>query len=253
MVSNEASSISPDTTTYLISGTNRGLGLELVKQLAQRNNTLIYAGVRDPNKATELNDLAKTNSNIRVIPLSANSEQDNANAVSTIEKEAGRIDVLIANAGIANYLGKAHETPLDEMRQHYEVNVLGVLALFQATLPLLLKAKIPKFAVISSGAGSITRTEVNRLEVTAYGCSKAAVNYMTRKIHFEQPQLITLPMSPGWVSTDMGSRTAKRIGKTDGMIDVQTSVSGMLSVIDKADKENYSGRFWSYEEKEMPW
>lgn len=89
------------------------------------------------------------------------------------------------------------------MLEHYKVNVVGPLLLFQATAELLDAAPKPKYIVISSTAGSIASQEKLPLETTAYGSFKAAVNFVTRKIHFENPKIVVFPLQPGWLRTEV--------------------------------------------------
>lgn len=111
---------------------------------------------------------------------------------------------MIANAGISAYFGKATETPAEQMRDHFSVNTIGSLLLFQATASLLSLAERPKFVAISSGAGSIGGMEALKdVQNTAYGASKAALNFVVRRIHFENPSLIAFCVNPGWLRTDV--------------------------------------------------
>ena len=144
-------------TIYFISGANRGIGLGFVEALAKRPNTVIYAGVRDLNNATALQKLNLSTKNIHIVKLDSVSESDAKAAAEKIEKTSGYVDVVIANAGIANYQGPLVTTPIKEIRDHYEVNVVGPLILFQALYPLLKKSKLgaPKFVVISTALASI--------------------------------------------------------------------------------------------------
>jgi norsolorinic acid ketoreductase len=89
------------------------------------------------------------------------------------------------------------------MIEHYQINVLGPLHLFQATAPLLVASQKPKFVAMSSGAGSISGVEKLKVENTAYGASKAALNFVTRRIHAENEHLIAFPINPGWLQTDV--------------------------------------------------
>ena len=106
---------------------------------------------------------------------------------------------MIANSGIGKYFGQAGETPISEIRDHLDVNYIGTLVLFQATLPLLEASADPKFVLVSSFLGSLGDMEKYQLPVLSYGASKAAANYMIRKIHFEYPKLTIFSMSPGYV------------------------------------------------------
>jgi norsolorinic acid ketoreductase len=112
---------------------------------------------------------------------------------------------VIANAGISSYFGPALTTPPSAMTEHFNINVVAPLLLFQATQPLLLNSinGPPKFVTISSGAGSISGIETLKVENTAYGSSKAALNFVTRRIHAENEGLVVFPLNPGWLRTDV--------------------------------------------------
>ena len=174
----------------------------MLEALLQRPNSIVIAGVRDPSHSTS-KDLSTLNvasgSKVIVVKIDSLSDTSAKAAIHEISSKHGitEIDTVIANAGIANYYGLAAETPLSEVREHFEVNVIGVLALFQAVLPLLKKSSKPIFVIISSFVASIGDMEKFPLQSTAYGASKAAVNYVARKIHFENPNLIAFPISPG--------------------------------------------------------
>lgn len=86
-------------------------------------------------------------------------------------------------------------TPLSEMCSHFEVNTLGPLVLFQATAALLEAAQDRMFFIMSSVAGSIG--DIQPVPSTAYGTSKAAVNFITRKIHFEHKKITSVALHPG--------------------------------------------------------
>jgi len=90
--------------------------------------------------------------------------------------------------------------------------------------------------------------------VAAYGASKAALNYLTKKIHQEYSKegLIAFALSPGWAQTDMGNSGAKRSGIEQAPLSVADSVAGQLKIIDEATQE-HGGRFWSYDGQELAW
>jgi norsolorinic acid ketoreductase len=144
-------------------------------------------------------------SKVILVKIDSASETDALEAIEILKSEYGitKLDVVIANAGISNYFGKAIVTPAEEMLLHFKINAIAPLLLFQATFPLLSNAATPKFITISSGAGSISNMGNLPVENTAYGSSKAAVNFVTRKIHFENPNLISFPVQPGWLQTDV--------------------------------------------------
>jgi norsolorinic acid ketoreductase len=111
--------------------------------------------------------------------------------------QISHIDTVVANAGIANYWATALETPISEFKDHLNVNTTGTLILFQAVYELLSKAKNPKFIPIGTPVGSIGEQENYPLGSTAYGTSKAALNFLTRKLHFEHENMIIYPLAPG--------------------------------------------------------
>jgi norsolorinic acid ketoreductase len=134
------------------------------------------------------------------------------------------------------------------------VNSLGLVVLFQAVQKLLFASPTgaPKLAYISSTAGSIGGF-VN-WAATAYGASKTAANYLVKALDVENPSLITLAISPGWVATDMGNDGAVAKGMPQAPVSVEDSVGGILSRVDAVTKET-SGRFWHFriETEGNPW
>jgi norsolorinic acid ketoreductase len=104
---------------------------------------------------------------------------------------------VIASAGISKYYGLASVTPIEEVKEHFEVNTIGPLILFQATYPLLTGSSRPIFVALSTGIGSIGEMGNLPLPATAYGISKVALNYLVRKIHFENPEITAFVISPG--------------------------------------------------------
>ena len=106
------------------------------------------------------------------------------------------VDVVIANAGISNCYPPVAEVSVEDLQEHFSINTIGPLLLFQAVLPLLQKSAQPKFVAISSAAGSIGLMGPWPANA-AYGPSKTALNYLTRKMHFEHQNLIAFPIHPG--------------------------------------------------------
>jgi norsolorinic acid ketoreductase len=141
------------------------------------------------------------------------------------------------SSGISKYFGALNTTPVSEFRDHWEVNTLGLVVLFHAVQKLLLALPTgaPKFAYISSGVGSIGGF-LNR-GLTAYGSSKAAANYLVKALDVENPSLLTLSISPGWVATDMDNGAAVAQGHAQAPVTVEDSVPGVLSRIDAVTKE----------------
>ena len=239
--------------SWLISGADRGIGLELVKIIASRPNNIVFAGARSPPKASELQKLAANSPNVHIVQLESSSVSDAAAAAKTIEKIAGGLDVVIANAGIAQNWQPVTEIDLKSMNEHFQVNTVGPLILFQALYPVLMKHQTRKFITISSTVGSLGIVYPGVAD-TVYGASKAALNYITKSIAKEHARdgIIAVPLHPGGVDTDMGKSVASVFGMEKMPVTVQESTEGVMKVIDSATVTQ-SGHFMSYDGAELPW
>jgi norsolorinic acid ketoreductase len=155
----------------------------------------------DPTSESLLSLPTADGSKVIPVVIDSNNESSAKEAVDVLQTQYGitKIDVLIANAGISKYYGLATTTPISEIREHFEVNVVGTFSIFQAAWQLLEASSHPIFMALSTGVASIGDMESIPLPSTAYGISKIAVNYMVRKIHFENPKLTAFVMSPGSV------------------------------------------------------
>ncbi|KAH7419765.1 hypothetical protein BKA64DRAFT_24908 [Cadophora sp. MPI-SDFR-AT-0126] len=190
------------TTNVLITGPNRGIGNGLLKAYLSRPNHTVIAGVRNPSASQHLQDIPKaTNTSLIIVKVDNEDDSTAAAAISTLQTTHNItfLDLVIANAGIADHFGPVAGTPPAQMARHYQVNVIAALVLFEAVLPLLNAALAPaKFVQISSAVGSMTIMPMIKFHCTPYGASKAASTYLVRKIHFEHPGLIAFPVHPGW-------------------------------------------------------
>lgn len=185
----------PPSTNFVI-----GIGLGLVAHYLGLENTTVLAAVRNPSNAAELSALkAGSGSKLIIVKIESSSTTDAADAVKLLKAKHGisHIDVVIANAGIGKYFGPALTTPISEFEEHLKVNATGTLILFQAVHDLLTASDTPKFVAIGTPVGSIGEIENFPLASTAYGSSKAALHFLTRKLHFEHPEFIIFPITPG--------------------------------------------------------
>jgi norsolorinic acid ketoreductase len=223
-------------SVILVTGANRGLGKGLAQAYVSRPNTIVIATTRDLESASSkaLYTLPTgKDSKIIVVKLDANRDEDAQEAVEELKATHGinHIDTVIANAGIANYWGPTVSTPVSAFHEHFNVNLIGAITLFQATNPLLEKSTSPKFVYISTGLASIGEMENWALPGVAYGASKAAGNYVMRKIHIEHPELTVFPIHPGWVQTDMGNAGAVAVGMDEAPVSLEDSIDGMVSKV----------------------
>ncbi|KAL2074287.1 hypothetical protein VTL71DRAFT_8065 [Oculimacula yallundae] len=248
------------TTVVLITGCNRGIGKGLLTTYLSRPNHIVVGAVRNVDSLSSANlVLLPKGQDSRLILLKLDSESisDASDLVEALKSthQINHLDIVIANAGISNYFGKARITPAEEMLSHYTVNTMAPLLLFQATAPLLDHGSNPKFVAISSGAGSISGMDKLKVENTAYGASKCALNFVIRKIHMENEGIIAFPINPGWLRTDLGNHAATGAGMEQAPVSVEDGIKGVIDQIDRATRESTSGRFMSAQDGNtaLPW
>ena len=251
------------STTVLITGTKSGIGKALLAAYAARDNTTIIAAIRDgpdsgPAKTLEALPTG-TNSKIVVVKYDASSERSVKEMVSHLQNELNisTLDVVIANAGILKQWGPVREVKADEILEHFTIHTLGAIMLYQATAPLLDNSEqTPKFFIISSSLGSNgLMDQYAPMKMIAYNMAKAAVNHAAGRIHREEDKIAVVPVQPGWIATDMGSRAAVWAGMnaSDPPVKMEESVSGLMHLFDHATKEEHSGKFWNQNGEMLPW
>jgi len=241
--------------TILITGANRGLGLEFVRQYAADNDKVI-AGCRQPEKADTLKELAKKYPNIQPEVLDVSDQSSIKRLADKLRDTA--IDTLINNAGIFSGTGRdgSHfmEDGEDKSQSFgsldpiawgkvLQVNAIAPLMVTEAFIPNILKSKTRKIIMITSQMGSINNTQPGDI---AYRSSKAALNASMRNIALElKDQGVTIiSVHPGWVKTDMGGSRAH--------LTPETSVTGIRKVIAEMTLKE-TAQFLSYDGKVIPW
>ena len=226
--------------TVLITGANRGLGLEFARQYRAAGWDVI-ATARQPEAAADLKALGE---GVRIVPLDVTRPE----SVAALKASLGAqpLDLLINNAGQGVGLdpGRIADLQLDQFESVMQVNALGPVRVTQALLPNLRAGKGKTIVGISSGLGSIAE---NR-EGGYYGYreSKAALDMFMRSLAAELKDegFICIALIPGWVKTDMGGPNAP--------LTPEESVAGMRKVLDGLKPED-SGGFWSYKGTKVPW
>jgi NAD(P)-dependent dehydrogenase (short-subunit alcohol dehydrogenase family) len=226
--------------TILITGTNRGIGLEYVRQYAQAGYT-VYATVRDVASADELQSLAARHAQVQVLSLDV-ADIAAIRALSTQLSEV-TIDILISNAGIypPSRLGT---TDPQEWLHAFQVNTLTTYYLAEAFLTHLQRAAQGKVIAMTSKMGSIADNGSGGEYI--YRSTKTALNMVVKSLALDlQPFNIAVALlHPGWVRTDMGG--------PNGLINTETSVAGLRKVIDGLSLAQ-SGEFIAYDGKPVPW
>ena len=229
---------------FLVTGANRGLGLEYVRQLLARGDRVI-ACCRHTARASELNRFSgEFPGHLKVLPLDVAEPRSIAELVRETDMLDVRIDTLINNAGVLTPGEQFGAVESASLAQAFATNAAGPFLLTQALAPRL--ADGGKVIAISSGLGSIARA--SQFATPSYNISKAGLNMAVRMLGFALAarRIAVLALSPGWVKTDMGGAGAE--------LEVEQSVANMLKVIDDLQfDENHIGQFLGNSGKPVPW
>ncbi len=207
---------------FFITGTNRGIGLALVRACLARGDT-VFAACRQPQAAAELGALRERHpERLAVLPL----------------------DVLVNNAAIRPVGERPGSLDADALLRAYAVNSVGPLMVAQRFLDLLRGGERPVIVNVTSQLGSLARKRSGG-DYT-YNSSKAALNMLTRALaHDVRPLgIIAIMIHPGWVQTDMGGSGAP--------LTPEESAQGMLDVIDGLTMDD-TARFLQWDGSELPW
>ncbi|MCJ1296662.1 hypothetical protein MMC34_008228 [Xylographa carneopallida] len=127
--------------------------------------------------------------------------------------------------------------------------------MYQSFYALLHKSASPKYMVSSTVSGSNgLLDQMAAVPQLTYGLSKAAVNNLTRRIHFEDKDITAVPFHPGWVQTDMGNGGAKALGMEEAPMKYEVSIAKLVQLFDTATRDSHGGKYWSVDgDKELPW
>jgi len=224
------------SSTWIVTGANRGLGLEFARRLHERGDTVI-ATARQPGDAGELAQLG-----VRVEAL----DVADAGSVASFAERVGDacVDVLLNNAGVYGIRQQLPDVDEGTMRSCFETNALGALRVTTALLPALRRGEGKLIAHMTSKMGSIADNGSGGSY--AYRASKAALNAihgsLTQDLAPEGFRCAVL--HPGWVRTDMGGSGAP--------LSIEDSVEGLLRVLDGLDGAS-SGGFFDYSGAHVPW
>jgi len=202
----------------LVTGANKGIGLETARQLHSKGITVIL-GSRDLARGQAAAKSIGGSEGLRVIKLDVSSEADRNSAVAYIETEFGRLDILVNNAGVLldGRSGNATSaTPLSILRETFEVNFFAVVDLTQKLLPLIRKSSTGRIVNLSSILASLTLhatpgSPIYDAKTFAYDASKAALNSFTIHLAHELrgTKIKVNSAHPGWVKTEMGGEGAQ--------------------------------------------
>jgi NAD(P)-dependent dehydrogenase (short-subunit alcohol dehydrogenase family) len=228
--------------TYLVTGANRGLGLEFVRQLSARGERVI-ATARDLDASRELREVAEASpSTVRLQALEVTSPESVCKLAGALADEA--VDVLINNAGTMGLRTGMGNMDYENMERCFRVNVVGAMRVAEAALPALERGGTRHVVNMSSKMGSINENTSGG--AYSYRASKCALNMVTKSMSIDlgDRDFTCVAMHPGWVLTDMGGPSA--------LIDTSTSIRAMLERIDGLTPEQ-SGTFIEWSGGEIQW
>ena len=225
--------------TVLITGANRGLGLEFVKQYALDDYEVI-ACTRKINKKDDLHRLQASFENISIHTLAVENILSIDQFAKTLTKP---IDILINNAGLYPNSSFDHIN-YEAWLNAFKINTLAAFKMVKAFLPHLKKGELKKIASLTSKMGSIDDNSGGGEYL--YRSSKTALNMVMKSlsIDLKPHDMSFITLHPGWVRTDMGG--------PNGLIDVDESVTGMKRQIDKLSIKT-TGQFIAYDGNKIPW
>lgn len=228
--------------SIIITGANRGLGLEFARQYAEAD-WRTYACCRDPKKADDLNRLAKRYPNVSVHAMDVRDHRQIDTLAKSLSQE--KLDIVLNGAGIVHHEGEGlGKFDYDAWLDSFRVNTLATAKMAEAFATQVARGEKKLFVAITSLMGSIEDNGSGGYY--PYRSSKAALNAVMKSLSVDlKPRGIgALILHPGWVKTDMGGPNAE--------ITPQESVRDMRKVIDGFKLKN-SGEFFDYTGKRLPW
>ncbi|XP_029378979.1 uncharacterized protein LOC115056579 [Echeneis naucrates] len=252
--------------SVLVTGASRGLGLQIVRDLASGGSSpgKIIATTRNPATAQKLQELADKHNNIHIVPLDVVSQESIEKCVEEVGQlvqEEG-LNCLINNAGI-NVVADFHSVTAEKMIENFHTNTVAPLMVTKAFLPLL-KQAASRGKAAGSGSMSIQRAAVinitsllgsvelnwgeraNNFSWYPYRTSKSALNMVTRclAVDLEADGILCMGIHPGWVRTDMGGSQAP--------LSPEESISSLLHVIGGLTEKDH-GSFLNFTGEVLPW
>ncbi|XP_048372183.1 C-factor-like [Sphaerodactylus townsendi] len=250
--------------SVLVTGANRGIGLELVKRFLGKPNPpkTVFATCRDPEGARgqELKSLTSKHPNLKILQLETTDPASVEAAAKKAEAHLGGsgLNLLINNAGIMPPCTLESATSKD-MLDVYNTNLVGPMLVSKAFLPLLKKAahasqqkgmSCGRAAIINMSTilGSIEKTPESYffIPVVSYRCSKTALNMLTKcqSMGYKEEGILCTAVHPGWVKTELGSDQAD--------LTVEESVNGIMNVLCNLSEKQH-GVLVTWEGKVLPW
>jgi NAD(P)-dependent dehydrogenase (short-subunit alcohol dehydrogenase family) len=234
----------------LISGANKGIGYEIARGLGAKK-TKVLVGARDEARGQAAAEKLKAEgADAHFVKLDVTDHETIRCASDSIEKQFGRLDILVNNAGIGEWGTKPSGADLAKVREIYETNLFGPIAMTQAMLPLLRKSKHGRIVNVSSSLGSLTLANqpdspVSQFVVLGYNTSKTALNSMTVQFanELKDTPIKVNAICPGYCATDINGNSGPR-----------TAAQGAVAAIEYATigADGPTGGYFN-DEGRVPW
>ncbi|MGB7342029.1 MAG: SDR family oxidoreductase [Phototrophicaceae bacterium] len=233
--------------TIMITGSNRGIGLALVKEHLKLEDVHVFATCRNPQSASDLQALKSAYPDaLSIVKLDVNNNLSIETAQATVASQTDHLDLLINNAGI--FPRDAENTVLgqlerDEISHVVTTNSVSPVMVTQAFAGLLKQGNNPRVVMVSSQMGSIERAGSSGL---SYRMSKAAMNMASKVLSqmLASDGITVITTHPGHVATDMGGASAP--------VTPEQSAAGLAKVAAKLTPQQ-TGKFYGYDGSELPW
>ncbi len=228
----------------LITGANRGLGLELSRELLRRGARVV-ACCRDSGAADDLHALGdEYGTRLQIEPLDVTDDAAIAALPSRLAQHLRRLDLVVHNAGILVSGERFGNVRAEDLAKSFAVNASAPLLLTQVLVGLLRQGRQPRVVCISSQLGSIAQSTAFR--TVSYAMSKAAMNMAVKRLDSELSQhgITVLAAHPGWLTT--------RMGGDDATLDSATSARMLLDLAARSGPAE-GGHFLAYDGSTLPW
>jgi NAD(P)-dependent dehydrogenase (short-subunit alcohol dehydrogenase family) len=221
----------------LITGSNRGIGLEAARQLGEKGHDIFITARNEPDKLKAVSLLNELGIKCKGFLLDLSSMESIDTFLSSFDQD---LDVLVNNAGV-HLKGSPADIEKDVLLDSFGVNVMGPWYLTSKLIPKLSKSKTPKIVNITSGAGSIVSQHHSPIPFSSYRITKMAINEYTRMLSKELPTWKINAVCPGWVRTRMGGKNAN-----------STVEEGADTITWLVEDNNETGNFYRFRQI-IPW
>jgi NAD(P)-dependent dehydrogenase (short-subunit alcohol dehydrogenase family) len=217
----------------LISGANKGIGFEIARGLGAKKITVLVGARDEARGQAAAGKLKSEGADARFIQLDVTDHGTIERAAEWIEKEFGRLDILVNNAGVAEFGTKPSDVDLAKVREVYETNFFGPVALIQHMLPLLKKSKHGRIVNVSSSLGSLTlssdlKSPFADFLALGYNTSKSALNSMTIQFakELKDTPIKVNAICPGYCATDINGNSGPRSAAQGAVAAIQYATIG---------------------------